>query len=260
MGTIKNREILQKFKKERGINEIEKKLGEVSSKTCIFGQFIIYAKNKNEVDNVLREHYNLPFIRKMRLRSYINKLRSESKLVNNIKSKFKNDGREIVLIYGDWSRLSQMRGVISTPCIGLKRRLAEDFKIFNIDEFRTSCLDNITLKENKNAIVKNKKGNMKALHSVLVSNILEKTVGNPLKRFQNRNRNSSLNMRNIIENYKNEGERKLEFSRSYKLNNNDKNAKPNFGLPKLGDTLTIVKDGLNYVILKCNTLKNNIKN
>jgi hypothetical protein len=70
MGTIKHRDILQKFKKERGINEIEKKLGEVSSKTCVFKQFIIYAKNKNEVDGQLREHYNLPFIRKMRLRSY----------------------------------------------------------------------------------------------------------------------------------------------------------------------------------------------
>jgi hypothetical protein len=181
-------------------------------------------------------------------------------LVNNIKSKFKNDGKEIVLIYGDWSRLSQMRGVISTPCIGLKRRLAEDFKIFNIDEFRTSCLDNMTLKENKNAIIKNKQGNKKELHSVLVSNILGNTVGKPLKRFQNRNRNSSLNMRNIIENYKNKGERKLEFSRSYKLNNNnEKTTKPNFGLPKLGDTLTTMEGGPNFVILKCNTLKSNIK-
>ena len=256
IGTVKHREILQKFKKERGINEIEEKLGEVSSKTCIFKQFIIYAKNKNEVDSELRSHYNLPFIRKMRLRSYINKLRSESKLVNNINLKFGNDGKEIVLIYGDWSRLSQMKGVISTPCIGLKRRLGENFKIFNIDEFRTSCLDNITLRENRNAVVVNEKtGNNKELHSVLVSKILKNTVGKPLKRFQNRNRNSSLNMRNIIENYKNEGERKLEFSRSHKLNNNEKKTKPNFGLPKLGDTLTTVKGGQNFVILKCNTQK-----
>jgi hypothetical protein len=243
IGTIKHRKILQKFKDENKINEIEKKLGEVSSKTCIFKQFIIYTKNKNEVDEILREHYNLPFIRKLRVRSYINKLRSESKLVNNIESKFKNNNKEIVLIYGDWSRLNQMRGVISTPCIGLKRRLAENFKIFNIDEFRTSCLDNITLKKNKNASVYNKKsGKKKELHSVLVSNILGNADSRPLKRFQNRNRNSSLNMRNIIENYKNNGERKLEFSRSYKLNiNNDENENPNFGLPKLGQALTLTK-------------------
>lgn len=35
---------------------------------------------------------------------------------------------------------------------------------------------------------------------MLVSNILENTVGKPLKRFQNRNKNT-------IENYKNEGKK-----------------------------------------------------
>jgi hypothetical protein len=89
------------------------------------------------------------------------------------------------------------------------------------------------------------------LHSVLVSDI-PKTVGKPLKRFQNRNRNSSLNMRNIIENYKNEGVRKLEFSRSYKLD--DDNEKPNFGLPKLGNTSDYKESRLNFAILKCNTI------
>jgi hypothetical protein len=88
------------------------------------------------------------------------------------------------------------------------------------------------------------------LHSVLVSDI-PKTVGKPLKRFQNRNRNSSLNMRNIIENYKNEGVRKLEFSRSYKLD--DDNEKPNFGLPKLGNASDYKESRLNFAILKCNT-------
>ncbi|WP_394758380.1 hypothetical protein, partial [Flavobacterium sp.] len=252
LGTIKHRKTLQDYKKEKGINKTEEKLGEISSKTCILDNFIIYAKNKNEVEDKLREHYNLPFIRKLRLRSYINKLRSESKLVNNIKSIFGKDKREVVLIYGDWSRLSQMRGVISTPCIGIKRRLNENFNIFNIDEFRTSCLDNITLKRNENAKIRDKKtGKQKELHSVLVSNILQNIVGKPLQRFQNRNRNSSLNMRNIIENYKKEGNRKLEFSRNYKME--DENKKPNFGLPKLGDALTTKKSGQNFDILKCNT-------
>ena len=255
LGTIKHRKILQNFKKEREINEIEQKLSEMSSKTCIFSNFMTHVENKSKVVDVLREHYTLPFLRKMNLRSYMNKLRSESKLVNNIKSIFGKDDRDIVLIYGDWSRLSQMRGVISTPCIGLKRRLAENFKIFNIDEFRTSCLDNLTFKENKNAkIYDTKTGKKKALHSVLVSNILENVVGNPLKRFQNRNRNSALNMVNIIKHYKTEGIRKPEFSRSFKINTeNQTNEKPNFGLPKLGDALTVRKTRLNFAILKCNT-------
>lgn len=243
MGTLKHKKILQNFKKERNISEIEKKLGEVSSKTCVIEKFKIYIKNKKEVDEQLKVHYEMAFIRKMQLRSHINKLRSESKLVNNIKSIFGKDKREIVLIYGDWSRLSQMRGVTSTPCIGLKRRLGENFKILNIDEFRTSCLDNITFKENKNAKVYNSKtGRTKSLHAVLVSKILKNTVGKSLLRFQNRNRNSSLNMRTIIEHYKKEGVRKLNFSRSY-------NPNPNKNLDskeKLGHSFDHQKSGPNF--------------
>jgi hypothetical protein len=34
-----------------------------------------------------------------------------------------------------------MKSFISTPNIGLKHKLKEGFKVFNIDEYRTSCLD-----------------------------------------------------------------------------------------------------------------------
>ena len=33
-----------------------------------------------------------------------------------------------------------MRNFISTPNLSLKRKLKERFKVYNIDEFRTSCL------------------------------------------------------------------------------------------------------------------------
>lgn len=120
--------------------------------------------------------------------------------------------------------------------IGLKRRLGENFKIFNIDEFRTSCLDNMTYKPNKQAKIKNPKtGMMKELHAVLVSQISENIGGKQiiLIRHQNRNRNSSLNMRNIIEGYKKNGKRIEEFTRDHKLNDESKSP--------LGSTLTILK-------------------
>ena len=237
MGTIKHRKIIQTFKKEHKIHEQEQKLGIVSSKTCDMNKFLAYIKNKKEVCENICKYYEMPFLRKMNMRSHINKLRSESKLVNNIKSIFGKDKRGIMLIYGDWSRLSQMKGVISTPCIGLKRRLLENFKILNINEFRTSCLDNISLKANKNAEVYNfKTGRVKTLHSVLVSKIPSITDGKSLTRFQNRNRNSVLNMRNIIECYKKEGIRKFEFTRNHKLDNDIES--PIFN-EKLGNTLTV---------------------
>jgi len=38
------------------------------------------------------------------------------------------------------SQTQQLKGLISTSQIGLKRKIAERFEVFNIDEFRTSKL------------------------------------------------------------------------------------------------------------------------
>ncbi len=175
---------------------------------------MVYVKIKIEVNKKLKDFYEKDFIVKMKFRSYINKLRSEAKLVNNIKRLFMKGGKEVLLVYGDWSRQTQMRGCISTPCIGLKRMLAENFKIKNINEFRTSCLDRITFEKNKNAVVKCKNGKEKELHSVLVSKISETENGKFLLRFQNRNRNAVLNMRTIFKNHLEKGERHKAFTRS----------------------------------------------
>lgn len=44
-----------------------KKISAVSAKTCIFSNFLIYVKNKNEIADESRKHYTLTFIRKMNL-------------------------------------------------------------------------------------------------------------------------------------------------------------------------------------------------
>jgi hypothetical protein len=68
-------------------------------------------------------------------------------LINNLERKFKTDNRPLVLIYGDWSvgRKKQMKNMISTPMIGLQRRLHKAFGIVQIDEYRTSCVDNFNV-------------------------------------------------------------------------------------------------------------------
>ena len=73
--------------------------------------------------------------------AYINKKRSEDNMNNLIKKKF---GENINLIHGNWGVTKQMRNFISTPNLGVKRKLKETFNVFNIDEYRTSCLHNKT--------------------------------------------------------------------------------------------------------------------
>lgn len=214
MGTLRNRKIIQKIKKEQKITEIENELKEYTLKTCMFEKFKENIKKKEQLNEKLKDFYKQEIFRKINYRAYIDKLRTESKLVNNIKSKFK-EKKEIALIYGDWSRKSQMKGCISVPNIGIKLMLAKYFKILNIDEYKTSKIDRYTLKENVNAEVKDvkksiKKGKeiYKKIHAVLVSKIDEKQ-----KRYQNRNRNSVLNMELIFDTYIKSGKRHEIFSR-----------------------------------------------
>ena len=68
---------------------------------------------------------------------------SSDKLVNEIKSTF---GEESIMVYGGYSIDKSMGFFMSTPNLGLKRKLAKDFTIYSIDEFRTSKLHCVTEK------------------------------------------------------------------------------------------------------------------
>ena len=88
-------------------------------------------------------------------------------MVNKIVKKYSKDH---TIIIGDWSIGKQMRNFISTPNLTLKRKLQETFKVYNIDEFRTSCLshkneevcENLYLKFKKDKSQKERK-----IHSIL---------------------------------------------------------------------------------------------
>ncbi len=51
-----------------------------------------------------------------------------------------------------------MKHRISTPNIRLKRKIGEHFKVYNIDEFRTSCINSRTMGRNENMYLPDKKG------------------------------------------------------------------------------------------------------
>ena len=222
--TIKKRNILKDLKKRNNISIIERELKEHNSKSCNYEIFMNYLTKKIEINKKLYSFYEHPRWRAMRYDTYIKKLKSETKLVNELKKNFETKNKKCTLIYGDWSSKFQMRGCISVPGIGLKRRLSQDFKILNINEFRTSCIDYYTKTPNKTPIVKLKQSEKqiknkkpiktKKLNAVLMSKIHEvsllknekskEILNNPviknkkeLTRYQNRNRNSVLNMEYI---------------------------------------------------------------
>ena len=68
---------------------------------------------------------------------------------------------------GDWSIGKQMKNFISTPNLGLKRKLNEYYKVYNLDEFRTLLLNYKTNKKCENLYLLDKKQVVRKLYSVL---------------------------------------------------------------------------------------------
>jgi hypothetical protein len=153
---------------------------------------------------VLLKKYKTLIFRQYKWYGYINRKKAETDLVRYIKVKF---GKDVTLIYGDWSSGQQMRNIISTPNLGLKRKLREYFKVYNIDEFRTSYLHHQTLNKNENIYLQDKLKNLRKIHSILTCN-----MENNRKGCINRDNNAVKNK-----------ERQDVFKRSYKLPIKDAN-------------------------------------
>ena len=110
-----------------------------------------------------------------------------------------------------------MRNFISTPNVTLKRKLQETFKVYNIDEFRTSCLsykteevcENLYLKFKKDKIQKERK-----IHSILtyqmennrkgcINRVLKQRMDVRIsKKYSNHIWNQEKDLKNIEENTK----------------------------------------------------------
>jgi hypothetical protein len=99
--------------------------------------------------------------RKLRFRRYIRTKQSEENLLNEIENKFlskeeRKQGRKLLIIHGDYSRTSMMKGCIPTPNIGFKKLLLKRFEILEVNEYNTSKLYSKTFKELTNVSVRRK--------------------------------------------------------------------------------------------------------
>jgi hypothetical protein len=164
---LKYNALLKNHKDRIGITEIEEGLNKYNSKTCNiekFQEYVIAKINANE--KLVPLYQNLKF-RKYKWYSYINKKWTEDNIVNKIVNKY---SKNHIIIIGDWSIGKQMRNFISTPNLTLKRKLREYFRVYNIDEFRTSCLSNKTDEVCENLLLKFKKDSKqkeRKIHSIL---------------------------------------------------------------------------------------------
>ena len=209
---LKYQALLKNYKNKIGITEIEDDLNKYNSKTCNMEKFKDYINAKLKANEKIIPLYKDFKFRQYKWYSYINKKRTEDNMVNKIIKKF---SKNHIIIIGDWSIGKQMRNFISTPNLSLKRKLKETFKVYNIDEFRTSCLSYKTEELCENLYLKFKKdpkNKERKIHSILTYKMVNNRKG-----CMNRDKNGCKNIEKVFKSYMEKGERPEKYRREYKL-------------------------------------------
>ena len=206
---IKYQSLIHNFKDSLGITEKENMLSSFNSKTCNLEKFKAYISEKLKVNTELYKAYQNEKFRQYKWYGYINKKRTEDNMLNKIENKY---GKEVKIIIGDWSIGKQMRNFISTPNLSIKRKLKTRFPIYNIDEFRTSCLNYITEEPCKNLYLPDKTNIERKMHSILTYKMENKRLG-----CINRDKNGCKNIQKVFNFYIEKGERPEKYKREYKF-------------------------------------------
>jgi len=233
---IKYRILIQNYKNKNDITEIEKELTNYNSKSCIYETFKSYVKKKNAINKKLLPKYEAKIFRQYKWYGFLNRKRAETDLIRKIKKTFgKKNGQAPTIIYGDWSIGQQMKHMISTPNLSLKHKIGEHFKVYSIDEHRTSCLSskseegqiektvNLYLPDPKNKEV------VRKMHSILTYKMSNKRIG-----CINRDKNAVNNMITITTQFLKDRSRPERFKRSVKLDDliNNKKERDQEFIPK----------------------------
>lgn len=193
----------------KSVIEIETELSDYSSKTNYLKNFIDYLKVKNRINNQLINHYGKYIFRKLKLNSYINTQKSESKLIKDFKKKY-GKSTDCTVIIGDFEKDKNMRG--KEPTINKKIRKIfrlNGYKTYLINEFRTSKLCNNCENETKNYLRRYSK---KLSKYILVWGLVCCTNSNCELIF-NRDVNACKNMLKIVRSIIKTGKRPVSYRR-----------------------------------------------
>jgi hypothetical protein len=123
----------------KNLKEVEKELSDYNGKSMKLEDFYEYVNKRIEYMNIVKSNYDTTYLQALKWKSYLNKQKHEKELVDQIANEF---GEDIIIIIGDWSSKNCRLRFMPTPNLSLKRKLAQRFKVFSIDEYNTSKIHN----------------------------------------------------------------------------------------------------------------------
>jgi hypothetical protein len=197
--------IILRNKRKEGVIEKETGLSSYNSKTVDYLSFKEYLKEKTQLNDQVKGFYEAKLYRKLKWRTSVYKRKSEDNFLNQVEEKY-GDRDSLLLCYGNWSNNRQMRGVMPTMGVGLRRVIGKRFQVVLVDEFRSSKLCSRCEGELKN---------YKRLHRVLVCNGCKSSGSESEKSiFMNRDMNACMNLLRISNSWINERKRPEVFCRT----------------------------------------------
>ena len=150
-------------------------------------------KKEIDIKEVSKRYYLNEYLNKLKWFGYLNKCRHEEKILQKIEKVY---GKDYVFIIGDWSQKDGIKGM-PTIGIGFKRLLEKKFKVYLIDEYKTSkTYYNNKLKEAHELIHAKNELSGNEIYSVLTCK-----MKNGMEVYVNRDRNAVKNMLKLTENY-----------------------------------------------------------
>jgi len=111
------------FENSPSIQDVETKfLRSVTSTSCKPDRFDAYLLARRRVQAHLKAFYRQTFFRSSKYSVYLAKKSSEDKLVDRIRDTFAEEGKALVVFWGNWGlQPNRLRNGPSTPGIGLRR-------------------------------------------------------------------------------------------------------------------------------------------
>jgi len=204
-------------------------LSNYNSRTCDLKKFLDYVTYRNMIDIIIRDVYRQKIFRKLKMNTYTNVKKSESKMVSELKKKI-GGPKELVIIYGDYDDKGQhVKGKEPIVSKKIRRVLREaGYKEFLINEYNTSALCNICEHKTEECLTRiSKKPKYKGQNKIeevwglrRCSNLkcLATTKkGKVRRRLYNRDDNACMNMIKIVEYIKKHGKRPAIYCKPINL-------------------------------------------
>ena len=135
----KYKNIILEYKQGKNIIKLETEIALFNRKTLQYENFKSYLKKKNEINSKLFKFYENYIFRKLKLNGYINRLKSEQKLINRF-TKIFGTPKDTIITIGDWEQRKHRKFKDPIKGIGFRKMFRKSgFQVYLVDEFRTSC-------------------------------------------------------------------------------------------------------------------------